>query len=598
MACMGGLLWHETGSIAELSNDLTLSKELTNDMLMLRRHEKDFLLRKDLKHVEKFEQRSALITDRLNVLEQRLTYSPELKHQLTIAKSNLLEYKQLFNSLVNVDKDIGLTSSSGLRLAFNQAETQLKNQVIDSGDTQAIANMVRLVLLENDFQTTLDLTVKNQVDEQYRSVKVSFANNQPESDNTLINFESAASNLAQALKNRGLDENSGLRGELRASIHQFEGQLGQLSGQLNQTIRDHLVYTRTKGLSLAGVLTFAIASLLLWQTYRITRRLKQANNKMYDISHGGGDLTKHIDLDGKDEVTELAQCVNEFIDTTADIVREIKHKGETVELGAHHSVELTKRSQQAIEDQKNNTLAVKQAVSELVQAVQLIAENSASVQSSVTLADENMDTGTQLMTEASENMATLMGHIHHNGQLMSDLSKASGEIENVTSVIREITEQTNLLALNAAIEAARAGDTGRGFAVVADEVRTLAKRTQASTVEIEKMIATLQQLVKESETAMHTSLNLSDQMNASIASAQSSMVDNKYSMDQIRQMVMQIASATEEQMYTVKGVEEATANISVSAEQLFVDSCDNCSNCENLERDAHKMREDVAKFIV
>jgi methyl-accepting chemotaxis protein len=69
-------------------------------------------------------------------------------------------------------------------------------------------------------------------------------------------------------------------------------------------------------------------------------------------------------------------------------------------------------------------------------------------------------------------------------------------------------------------------------------------------------------------------------------------------MDNIRDMVVQIAGATEEQMYTVKGVEDATRNIHVAAEQLLVDSCENCENCECLEQDAHQMREDVSKFIV
>ena len=87
-------------------------------------------------------------------------------------------------------------------------------------------------------------------------------------------------------------------------------------------------------------------------TSRQILSLSTGNEKMAGISQGGGDLTQHLDLTGDDEVTELAHSVNDFIDTTAGLVREIKDKGETVENGAHHSVELNKRSQEAIENQR------------------------------------------------------------------------------------------------------------------------------------------------------------------------------------------------------------------------------------------------------
>lgn len=338
--------------------------------------------------------------------------------------------------------------------------------------------MVRLVLLENDFQSSLDIAVKNQAQEKLSTVKTYLTNHTTASSVTLTNFENAAANLADALKQRGLSEDDGLRGALRGSIHQVESTLNELTTGINGEISNTLTVSKKQGAIVSGAITVVSSLILLWQTYRIIHRLHSANEKMADISHGNGDLTQHIELEGKDELSDFTDSINEFIDTTADIVREIKHKGEAVEKGAHHSAELSLRSQSAIEDQKNNTIAVKNAVSELVKAVELIAQSSVEVEASVEQAEQNMREGTDVMSQTHQNMALLKSQVESTSGIMNELTLSSRDIEGVTGVISEITEQTNLLALNAAIEAARAGETGRGFAVVADEVRTLAKRTQ------------------------------------------------------------------------------------------------------------------------
>ncbi len=153
MAIMASLIWYSTNQMAELGSKLALSKELSNNMLMLRRHEKDFLLRKDEKYVDKFNQRISLIKQNINQLRSALASIPKLEHQLANTFTLIEQYETQFLTLVSLDKRIGLSKDQGLRLAFNQAEVRLKEDVLNTGDTAAISSMVRLVLLENDFQS-------------------------------------------------------------------------------------------------------------------------------------------------------------------------------------------------------------------------------------------------------------------------------------------------------------------------------------------------------------------------------------------------------------------------------------------------------------
>ncbi|WP_445262570.1 methyl-accepting chemotaxis protein [Pseudomonas sp. EA_105y_Pfl2_R69] len=156
--------------------------------------------------------------------------------------------------------------------------------------------------------------------------------------------------------------------------------------------------------------------------------------------------------------------------------------------------------------------------------------------------------------QAREVVGQSIGHIENMSAEIGDAATAVGQlatqvasIDQVLAVIRGVSEQTNLLALNAAIEAARAGEQGRGFAVVADEVRTLAQRTQASTDEIQQMIARLKQGAETAVSSMHagqaatgTGVEASQRTGQSLSAITEQV-------ERISDMNTQVAAATEEQ---------------------------------------------------
>ncbi len=86
----------------------------------------------------------------------------------------------------------------------------------------------------------------------------------------------------------------------------------------------------------------------------------------------------------------------------------------------------------------------------------------------------------------------LMITTQQNNEAMKSLKEKGDGIGALSKVINDIAEQTSLLALNATIEAASAGEAGKGFAVVAAEVKELSKRTKSSVIEIEGMVAEIQ----------------------------------------------------------------------------------------------------------
>ena len=97
--------------------------------------------------------------------------------------------------------------------------------------------------------------------------------------------------------------------------------------------------------------------------------------------------------------------------------------------------------------------------------------------------------------------------------------------------------------------------------MVADEVRALAKRTADSTAEIDGLLGNLAQRTSQVAQQMHASLEVSQQSVSRIGMARTSFGQIRESVDVIRDMNTQIATAAEEQHQVAEDINRHISQI-------------------------------------
>ena len=110
------------------------------------------------------------------------------------------------------------------------------------------------------------------------------------------------------------------------------------------------------------------------------------------------------------------------------------------------------------------------------------------ITANVSNATKRVEDAQQVAREANDSASKGAILVDEAVSVMERIEGSSKRIANIIATIDQIAFQTNLLALNAGVEAARAGEAGRGFAVVAHEVRELAQRSANAAKEIKALI--------------------------------------------------------------------------------------------------------------
>lgn len=569
---MLGIQQYSTYKITQLEEQLVLVNVVESGMLTLRRNEKDFLARLDLKYVDQFEKNYVSLQAKLKQLKQGLAASgvePEKAKALT----NILEkYRIDFTNLVNIQKKIGVHEKDGLygslRSSVHKAEEEFKTAANDL----LMKDMLMLRRREKDFMLRRHVKYVDKFEKDFAVIQSDLAASDlsPASKDKNSNFLRAYRKdflaLVQASKEKGLSSKDGLHGVMRNTVHQSEQLLDELLDDTRSKLANKIAQIDTVVLAVSLLLISAIVGVLVLVERNITRSLTNLRNAMHQASTNK-DLRLRVKIDSKDEINAIARIYNDMLSEFQKALLRVTEASHSVSGSAHRLASVTETTRAGAMKQQSESDQVATAMNEMSATVHEVARNALEAANASSTADTQALQGRNVVNEAIDSIRQLAGAIDSTSQTINNLEAESNNIGTVLNVIQGIAEQTNLLALNAAIEAARAGESGRGFAVVADEVRTLAQRSQESTEEIKQIIDRLQAGARDAVSKMEVGCAQATQTVGQAEQAGQALDAITDAISTINNMNSQIASAAEEQTAVAEEINRNVITIARVADE-------------------------------
>ena len=390
------------------------------------------------------------------------------------------------------------------------------------------------------------------------------------------------------------------------------------------TIAKDLADTKNKFIMISVAMGIVIIFLVTLISGSVLKPISKMTKMLKEIAEGEGDLTKRLDIKTKDEIGQMSNYFDKFIEDLQIMVKSLK--AQTIEINdyseksAFVSGQMSEASQNVavaiqsvaegtttqsinLSEIENIVNKFNESTNNILEKMKSLNDSSQGVINNAIIGKEDMGKVTDSLNELSESFIEFKEDIGVLGENVLSIS-------DIINVIDGISDQTNLLALNASIEAARAGDAGKGFAVVAEEIGNLADQSKDSAKNISDMIVKISNDTK-------VLIDKSDELKENFANQNIVIDKSLMSFTEItkgiEEMVPQIATTAD----AVVGINEesdlivnklgiitelatdssaASEEIAASVEELAASSEEVAISSQELNKNAYSMIEEYDKF--